>query len=46
MVDKQIQGTLVNIFVHGYYGECTHYVIADKRGASSAISEMLYSLCK
>ena len=46
MVDKQIQGTLMNVCEHGYYRECTHFVIADQLGACSAIREMLYPLFK
>ena len=46
MVDKQIQGTLMNVCEHVYYRGCTHFVIADQLGACSAIREMLYPLCK
>ena len=48
MVDKQIQGTLMNVCKHhGYYRECIlHFVITDKFGAFSPILEMLYPLCK
>ena len=46
MVDKQIQGTFMGIFELGYFRECTLLVIAAKRGACSAIIEMLYTLSK
>ena len=42
MVDKQIQGTLMNVCEHRYFRECTHFAIAYKHG----VWEMLYPLSK